>query len=379
MSDTAPTLIACLTPPGKGAIATLAVRGPAAWDITRSLFRPLRAKVTLPEQPPAGKFWFGQLGEDARDEVVLAVQRAGPEPWLELHCHGGIEVVRLLVALYVRRGAWVCSWRVLDSYTGGLPAWQVAAQEWLVQAPTTRTAAILLDQYHGAFHQAVTEILAHLEASRVEEAKAGLAALLRYDGLGRHLLRPWKVVLAGAPNVGKSSLVNALAGFTRSVVSPIAGTTRDVLTVALALDGWPVELTDTAGFHAAPGALEREGMARARAALDQADVRLWLLDGSAPPVLPDDPSAGWQLVISKVDLAPAWDWARFPTALRVSAETRAGLAELCQVLTISLVPHVPAPGEAVPFAPDVCDRISRALVAVQVDRLAEAREALHGL
>ena len=78
--------------------------------------------------------------------------------------------------------------------------------------------------------------------------------------VAEHLDRPWRVVIAGAPNVGKSSLVNALAGFARSLVSPTAGTTRDVVTTRIALDGWPIELCDTAGQRESADAVESAGI-----------------------------------------------------------------------------------------------------------------------
>src|SRR6185369_14624432 len=127
----------------------------------------------------------------------------------------------------------------------------------LAHAPTLRTASILLDQLHGAFERGVTRIL-DLLATNPEAAREPLRELARYAPIGRHLVEPWKVVVAGAPNVGKSSLVNALAGFQRAVVSDIAGTTRDVVSVPVAFDGWPVELTDTAGLREAEG-LEAAG------------------------------------------------------------------------------------------------------------------------
>ncbi len=172
---------------------------------------------------------------------------------------------------------------------------------------------------------------------------------MRLIPLGRHLVQPWSVVIGGAPNVGKSSLVNALVGYTRSIVAATPGTTRDVVTTAIAIDGWPIELHDTAGLRDAAGAIEAEGIARARAAAARADLRLWLLDGACEPVLPV--ANGWHTVINKCDLPPAWDWLRVPESLHVSARTGAGVPDLCAAISRWLVPEPPAPGEAVPWVP----------------------------
>src|SRR5439155_711085 len=102
--------------------------------------------------------------------------------------------------------------------------------------------------------------------------------------LGRHLTNPWRVVVAGAPNVGKSSLVNALAGYARCVVSPTPGTTRDVVSTLIAVDGWPIELLDTAGLRLPGENLEQQGIALARAAVESADLCLWVIDASASPI-----------------------------------------------------------------------------------------------
>src|SRR5262249_30051597 len=147
------TWIACLTPPGRAALATLAVHGPEAWPTVRQLFRP-RSGADLPEAPPTGRFWLGRLGEDVADEVVLAVK--SPEA-VEPHCHGGREVVRLLVDLFTRRG-WPCrSWSEHLLLTGADPLRGQAAVA-LARASTTRTAAILLDQALGALSAALTAV-----------------------------------------------------------------------------------------------------------------------------------------------------------------------------------------------------------------------------
>src|SRR5579885_3496267 len=100
------TWVACRTPPGTGAIATLGLCGPGAWETARALFRPLSSAPPLPDVPEPGCVWLGRMGEGAADRVVLAVR--GEEPRVEIHCHGGREVVRLLLDTLASRGAEVC-------------------------------------------------------------------------------------------------------------------------------------------------------------------------------------------------------------------------------------------------------------------------------
>src|SRR5439155_19937570 len=169
------------------------------------------------------------------------------------------------------------------------------------------TAAIVLDQYHGAFARAVAESRAALERNDPGAAGWLLDQIARYGPVGRHLASPWRVAILGAPNVGKSSLANLLAGYQRSVVSPVPGTTRDVVTSVIAVDGWPVELVDTAGWRDAVESLERQGIGLARAAAAAADLCLWILGAAALPAWPDGALPAPHFVVNKSGLPAVWD------------------------------------------------------------------------
>jgi tRNA modification GTPase len=371
------TVASCLTPPGTAALATLAVSGPDAWQVVRDHFRPVGSAVGLPEGSEPGRVWFGRFGTPPGDEAVLTLRRLTPVPWVELHVHGGREVVNWaldeLRACGVASAAWHDFLR-----TVGEPSLRAAASVALSQASTARTAGILLDQYHGAFERAVAAVRHALDCGNPAGALAGLDQLARFGTMGRHLTAPWRVVVAGAPNAGKSSLVNALAGYHRSVVTATPGTTRDVVTTALAVEGWPVELTDTAGLRSGADDLEAAGIRQARAVLGGADLCLWVLDGSTEPVWPDESATGVMTVANKSDLPAAWDHGRADVP-GVSALTRRGLPELCRRVAARLVPAIPPPGAGVPFTPELAGQVEAARAAVAAGGCDKANEILRAL
>ena len=145
-----------------------------------------------------------------------------------------------------------------------------------------------------------------------------------------------------------------------------------MVSTALAIDGWPIELYDTAGLHAGGEELEREGMERARQATADADLCLWVIDGSASPVWPGAEAPATLLVINKIDLPPAWDYGEVNGAVRVSSLTGAGLPELCDAISRCLVPDPPAAGAPVPFTAELCERVERALRTSREGQSAEA-------
>ena len=363
MSDTA---VSRLTAPGTGAIATVEVRGPRARELAKRLFTP--AGKPLPEAPDVYRFWLGTLGGD---EVVLAVTAADA---IEVHCHGGRRVVRRVVEKFLSQGC-------VEKRN---PRPSDEGFDLLRRAPTLRTASIILDQLGGAFANEVQRILALLESNShaATEPLRRLAAL--GDTVGRHLVEPWKVVVAGAPNVGKSSLVNALAGYQRAVVSEVAGTTRDAVSARTALAGWPVELTDTAGLREAEG-LEAEGIDRARRELGAADLVLWVMDASTrDEVYPDAeteaavnlPMARWILAMNKADRSLGWPPNHPPGAIHLSAATGANIPRLAEWIAYRLVPDPPAPGAAVPFTLQLIELVEAAHAALAAERTEEAAQIL---
>jgi tRNA modification GTPase len=165
--------------------------------------------------------------------------------------------------------------------------------------------------------------------------------------------------------VGKSSLINALLGYGRSIVHPTAGTTRDVVTARTAVDGWPVLLADTAGLGAGGDALERAGIDLARGQLVQADLVLLVFDMSVPWSADDEGLlAAWPgalVVHNKSDaaIAPVASEPARPAGLAVSALARQGLDVLVRQMADRLVPHPPPPGAAVPFTPQQVETLQQ--------------------
>ncbi len=304
---------------------------------------------------------------------------------VEVHCHGGSAAVERIL-----RGLAAVSCRPVPAEIWlaehASDALVIEARCAITQARTTRVATILLDQIDGSLSHAVQEILRQVAVQDIRAAACQLQELLSRAPLGLHLITPWQIALMGPTNVGKSSLINAILGYQRALVCDTAGTTRDVLTDLTAIDGWPVELADTAGLRKAASNIEREGMRRAHEQAASADLVLLVDDLTQPWTTElqqwvDQLERPYLLVHNKRDLVgqlPS-DRPDRPAGILTSARDSTGIDELVTAMAQRLVPQLPPPGAAVPFLERHEQTLHSAVEALGQGQLETVQELLNGL
>lgn len=389
-SQHAPTRVARLTAQLPSAIATLAVTGAAAVDLVQQIVQMDTKALRV------GRIHYGRWPMQAGNSEQVVVCRTD-EVTVEVHCHGGQAVCQAILADLQQAGCqllpadeWT-AWhsRVRSPTAFSICPLQQAAEQDLLLAQSERAAAILLDQMNGALRDAVERLLVELEQSQVDTAVQQLTALLGRSRCGLRLATPWQVVLAGPPNVGKSSLSNAVAGQARAIVHPEPGTTRDWLQTLTTLDGWPVALTDTAGIRLATDRIEAEGVARARQRMAEADLVLIVVDGTVgwtathAEILAAAQASETErfIVWNKGDLAmsPPPSLLASTPVIVTSAVESPGIDGLLAKLAQWLCPCPPQVGEATPFRPSQVVALCAAQHALLNGELQEASKQLQSL
>ena len=344
-----------LTALGRGAVATIRVRGD--WSRIDSVEPPLFKAVSHRQiaEFAIGRMIYGLWGQDAQEDVVVCRLTAES---IEIHCHGGSAAIQRILTDLVSRGFTVCeSWELEDRARDTLDR---EVLQTVTACRTLQTASLAHRQADGRMHTAIQTLL-NDRPDHESDQGAWLKSVtvltdnvLEWSELGRHLATPWKVVVAGRPNVGKSSLINAIVGFERSVVFDQPGTTRDVLSASTVLEGWPIEFFDTAGIRQTYEVIERTGIERAMVAVDDADEIILVLDRSEP--LTDDDSELLQqfpnaiLAANKCDLAAKWNDESGRAVLEVSAANDTGIEALNSQLVKRLIPEMPGESEIVPVS-----------------------------
>lgn len=309
------TIAAIATPPGEGGLHVIRLSGPESLTILRQVFTPATGKNV--ETMTARRATMGNLGDPKSGDLLdtgLVIWFPGPrsftgEDVVEISCHGGV-----LVSQGILQALLDCGARLAEAgeftrrafVNGKLDLTQAEAVTDLIHADSERAKTSALSHLQGrfskkleAFYDRLLGLLAQLETAidfpeegleftqkknlqeQVQKVGEDITALSNTFKQGRIVREGLKVVLVGKPNVGKSSLLNALLGEDRAIVTQHPGTTRDVLEESIRLKDFHLTLLDTAGIREQAESIEAEGIARTRRALSQADVALLIFDGSA--------------------------------------------------------------------------------------------------
>lgn len=356
-SSTGETIAAISTPAGEGAIALIRISGSEAIVVADRIFQGQQK----PSQFPSHVQRFGEIvdGDRLIDQVMLSVHRAPAsytgEDLVEISCHGGILVSARVLEACLRAGARAAlpgEFTERAFHRGKMDLTQAEAVIDLIRAQTDLALRSATEQLEGRLGEKIRTIrdelvalLAQIEAS-IDFPEEGIAPdqgeklQLRFHSIhnkmeellatadqGRILREGVRVVIYGATNAGKSSLLNRLLGYDRAIVSEMPGTTRDTIEEVINLRGIPIRLMDTAGLGPSADEIERKGMARTEKSLKIADLLLHIVDHNAPKPQDFRERAAEQnelLLLNKSDLPEHPDW-RGCDALHISCVTEHGL------------------------------------------------------
>jgi len=309
------TIVAPATAPGEAALAVIRLSGKKAFAVADSVFQGSPKLSEVPSHTIHRGFIFDPVTKEKVDEVLASVFRAPKsytaEDSVEISCHGGQAVVAAIVELLVRAGARLAApgeFTQRAFLNGRIDLAQAEAVADLISAHSDASRRASLEQLEGTLSKKVNrlresllDVLAEVEANLdfpeegIEPQRAGQITKTLSDVIaqvrtlaksfkeGKVLREGYSVVIAGRPNVGKSSLLNALLEKERAIVTPLPGTTRDTIEEWAIFSGVPVRLVDTAGLRERGGKIEKEGMRRTEEAIAKSDLVLLMLDASQKP------------------------------------------------------------------------------------------------
>src|SRR6266480_228339 len=351
------TIAAISTAAGEAAIALVRISGENAVEVADRIFRGKQRASDLQSHTQH----LGEIIEDGVtiDQAMLVVHRAPTsytgEDLVEISCHGGALVTTKVLETCLRAGARAAlpgEFTERAYLNGKIDLTQAEAVIDLIRAQTDLALRSATEQLRGrlgdefrALRERLIEIIAHVEASmdfpeegispddvmtihnRLESLRNEVDKLIATAETGRILREGLRVVIFGATNAGKSSLLNCMLGFDRAIVSETHGTTRDSIEERINLRGIALRLFDTAGLRAPENLVERQGIERTQRTLETADLRLHIVDASASRPGDFTTNADELLILNKSDLLEHADWS-FTDAIRVSCKTGAGLPKL---------------------------------------------------
>ncbi|MFL5589084.1 MAG: tRNA uridine-5-carboxymethylaminomethyl(34) synthesis GTPase MnmE [Ktedonobacteraceae bacterium] len=307
------TIAAIATPPGIGGIGVIRVSGPEAFAFVHPLLRQPGGRTDI---PPSHLLTYGQIVDPATEEIVdevLAAFMRAPRTYtredvVEIQGHGGPLVLQRILRLVLAQGARMANpgeFTLRAFLNGRLDLAQAEAVMDLIDAQTEAGQRLAMQQLRGHIstqlqeaRQSILAVVARIEASidfpeeevptpQPEELRSLITigqrqvdALLAGSEQGRLYRQGLRTAIIGRPNVGKSSLLNALLRTERAIVTPIAGTTRDTVEEVANLRGIPLHLIDTAGITPSNDPIEQMGVQRSRSAAESADVVLLVFDGA---------------------------------------------------------------------------------------------------